>query len=550
MVSLNGNCRKNVLNCPSQQIYKSAGPDGTSNEYMIMTAPEALSDRCKKIEPAIPISNKEIFNDFGLLSGNPWGEVVSSDITTYYRCLYQFVKIENPKKILEIGTAFGMSAATLLKASPQIDLLITIDLGIFGEQYGFSQNNIDYARTRIHSWCCKKGIPLERVRFYRANSQPPGIGDNDNQGADIPRWYQIPDLVRLLTGHEFDVIFVDGKHTEKGLLNDLETVWPFLKEGGLVICDDLHDAKTYKDIFPWAGQTMDSFNTFRNNHAGDMEDSCIWNFPRVIPADFTGLRPFGFIRKKKRDIFLSTGQEFEVFDTPAALEINRARQDHLASLGLDLAHKTVLEVGAGVGLHSGFFEKLGCTVISTDARPENVDEHIRRYPYRKGHVETADLNKPGSHGKFGKFDIVYCYGTLYHLEDPALCIRELSGNCRELFLLETCVSPEDNNQINNIGENSETKNQSYSGTGCRPARDWIMNELKKYYPFVYYSKCQPDYPDYTLHWPAPADNVNNTRAVFVASRTPIESGTLISELLHSQSRLDVLLDINGTKKSA
>lgn len=516
----------------------------------IMTTHNTLSDRCKEIESISQISNDELFRDFNLMSGNPWEEVISLDITTYYRCLFHFIQKEKPKKILEIGTAFGMSAATMIKASPDIELFITIDLGIFGEQYGFSQNNIDYARTRVHSWCCKQGIPLDRIRFYRANSQPQGVGDNDDIASDIIRWHQIPDLVRLLTQHEFDVIFVDGKHTDNGLLNDLDTVWPLIKEGGLIVCDDLHDEATYKDIFPWAGQTLASFNTFLNSHSSDIDDFSIWNFPHVIPADFTGLRPFGFIRKKKREISSSvTGSGFEVFDSPEALEINYARQDHLASLGLDLAQKRVLEVGAGIGRHTTFFEKLGCTVFSTDARQENVDEHIRRYPHRKDRVEMADLNRLNSHKKFGSFEIVYCYGTLYHLDDPAHCIKELAENCGGLFLLETCVNPEDNGQVNNVSENAVTKNQSFSGKGCRPARDWIMNELKKYYPFVYYSKSQPHHPDYPLRWPAPIENVNNTRAVFIGSKKPIINKTLTLNLLQLQIPVEDILMINTARKN-
>ena len=47
----------------------------------------------------------------------------------------------------------------MLKASGDPGLFITLDLGIIGEQTGFFQNNIDYARTRIHSWCCRQGSP-------------------------------------------------------------------------------------------------------------------------------------------------------------------------------------------------------------------------------------------------------------------------------------------------------------------------------------------------------------------------------------------------------
>ena len=46
-----------------------------------------------------------------------------------------------------------------------------------------------------------------------------------------------------------------------------------------------------------------------------------------------------------------------VFDQPHAKDINETRLNHLASLGLKIENSTVLEVGAGIGLLTGFFEK-------------------------------------------------------------------------------------------------------------------------------------------------------------------------------------------------
>jgi SAM-dependent methyltransferase len=376
------------------------------------------------------------------------------------------------------------------------------------------------------------------VRFYQVNTQPSGKGDNDNLGQEITRWDREPELVRLLQAHEFDVIFVDGKHTEDGLLNDLETFWPFLKSGGLMICDDIHDPAEYDGIFSWVPDTWQSFHTFIQKHCGEIKEHYIWNFPRVPPAEKSGLRPFGLIQKTSCKLPITTSPGFEMFDSEDALLINRARQDHLASLGLDLARQSVLEVGAGVGWHTAFFEKLGCTVISTDARPRNVEEHLLRYPYRGGRVEVVDLTVPGSHDQLGEFDIVYCYGTLYHLGDPALCIRDLSRICRKIFLLESCVNSDDNGKINPVSEDDKNPNQSFHGAGCRPGRDWVMAELRKHFPFVYIATTQPDHPDFPVIWPAaPPPGFQNTRAVFVASRRPLDLPTVSLALLLQQRRL-------------
>ena len=51
---------------------------------------------------------------------------------------------------------------------------------------------------------------------------------------------------------------------------------------------------------------------------------------------------------------------------------NARRLEHLASLHLDLRHKSVLELGAGIGDHSSFYLDRGCRVTAVEPRPENV----------------------------------------------------------------------------------------------------------------------------------------------------------------------------------
>jgi FkbM family methyltransferase len=257
--------------------------------------------------------------------------------------------------------------------------------------------------------------------------------------------------------------------------------------------------------------------------------------PRIITSPS---RAFELPGKPPHNQSVTSPSGFEVFDCQAAIEINKARQGHLASLGLELAQQSVLEVGSGVGLHTSFFEELGCKVLSTDARPENVAEHLRRYPYRK--VEVADLIVPDSHKRFGEFDIIYCYGTLYHLSNPSLCIKELSSVCRKFFLIETCVSPVDNGEINPTNENRRNPNQSIEGIGCRPSREWVMAELKKYFPFVYVTTTQPDHHEFPLNWPAPVKGRVNTRSVFVASKQSLNLPTLSTELPKTQKRLSAV----------
>src|SRR5258706_7389962 len=65
------------------------------------------------------------------------------------------------------------------------------------------------------------------------------------------------------------------------------------------------------------------------------------------------------------------------------LRHNQRRQEHLASLGLELADRSVLELGAGVGDHTTFFLDLGCTVTAVEPRPHYrpvlLESHTHSY---------------------------------------------------------------------------------------------------------------------------------------------------------------------------
>ncbi|AZN38505.1 class I SAM-dependent methyltransferase [Paenibacillus albus] len=494
---------------------------------------------CKSIEENAPIHSRTIFEEFNLLYGHPWEVTATSDITTYYSSLYGLVKNEKPKRILEIGTAFGMSAATFLKASSEnLELFVSMDLGIYAQQYDLPWSNIEFAESKVHKWCEQNGVSKDKVLFFQANSQPETLGDNENFGNEVTKWYRIPHLLRALQGELFDIIFVDGKHTEDGLLNDMKTFWRFLKPGGLMICDDLHDPIEYEGAFSWTNDTWNSYHHFIQQFDNEIEESMIWNFPKVPPDTKFGLRPFGLVRKHQ-NVPVTPNLDFEMFDADSAQHINKARQDHLASLGLGLAYSSVLEVGSGVGWHTAFFERMSCSVLSTDARESNVNEHLRRYPYRE--VKVADLNVEGSHKAFGKFDIIYCYGTLYHLSNPSIGIKELANLCNKYLLIETCVSPVDNGEINLEAENKDNPNQSIDGTGCRPGRDWVIEELGKYFPYIYLSVSQPNDPDFPIDWPV-TNGVKNARAIFVASREELSLQTLTPNLINNQSYLTPLFE--------
>lgn len=233
------------------------------------------------------------------------------------------------------------------------------------------------------------------------------------------------------------------------------------------------------------------------------------------------------------------------FDKPEYLAINKARLSHLASLGLDLTNKTVLEIGAGIGQLTGFFEERDCRVVSVEGRLENIREYLRKYPERSLVWRISDFDSSNTvifYADLNLFfrlllpvsDIVFCYGFLYHIVDPSFTLSGLSEKCSELFLLESCVNHTDDGLIRYVSEPVTEPDQSLDGRACRPARDWIMAELRKHFDYVYLTATQPRHDDFPLEWPS--QNSGNSRAVFVASRRELNLPALTTKLLTRQVR--------------
>jgi 2-polyprenyl-3-methyl-5-hydroxy-6-metoxy-1,4-benzoquinol methylase len=213
---------------------------------------------------------------------------------------------------------------------------------------------------------------------------------------------------------------------------------------------------------------------------------------------------------------------------------NRRRQEHLATLGLNIAGRSVLEVGAGIGDHTSFFIDRGCTVTATDARPDNLVVLSRRFPGVRTLLFDVDRSAPR---ELSTHEVVYAYGVLYHLRRPAQGLACLANLCSAMLLLETCVSYGDELAVNAVVEDPADPTQSVCGHGCRPTRSWVLAALRANLPFAYLTKTQPWHPEFPIDWSQPTANSTGLyRSVFVGSREPIASPLLLDLITDRQER--------------
>ena len=247
----------------------------------------------------------------------------------------------------------------------------------------------------------------------------------------------------------------------------------------------------------------------------------------------TGFR--STLRSKKpypvEPAYLSTGpragRDAAVFDQPKTVNLTTARLDHLDTLDLPLDGRRVLDVGAGVGHLSQYFVNRGCDVTCTDGRQSNIDRLRELYP---GLNSAACDVQSDALSPLGMFDVVFCYGLLYHLESPVPALRNMASVCKHLLLLETQVC-DHVLPVLRLGQEDDSADQALAGLGGRPSPSYLVMVFRKIgFEYVYAPKLPPAHPDFRFHWNglgSTGKKNHSIRCVFIASREKLSNNHLV-----------------------
>ncbi|HEY0612667.1 MAG TPA: class I SAM-dependent methyltransferase [Chitinophaga sp.] len=101
----------------------------------------------------------------------------------------------------------------------------------------------------------------------------------------------------------------------------------------------------------------------------------------------------------------------------------------------------VADLGCLEGGYTVQFARMGFQSVGIEAREEN----IQKCNYVKANLNLPNLefiqDDARNLSAYGKFDIVFCSGLLYHLHDPVRFLQQLSDNTSGLLILNTHVAP-------------------------------------------------------------------------------------------------------------
>jgi predicted O-methyltransferase YrrM len=169
-----------------------------------------IISRLKKFNSNTP---EEVF-DF--ISSKFLGVFAPTQIKEEFLELLKIFQKQNPKYILEIGTANGGSLFCFCKLAQDNATIISIDLP--GGKFG-------------------GGYPEWKIPIYQAfakKNQKFYLLRKDSHSQET-----LGEVKKILNGNQLDFLFIDGDHSYEGVKKDFEMYSPLVKKGGVIAFHDI-----------------------------------------------------------------------------------------------------------------------------------------------------------------------------------------------------------------------------------------------------------------------------------------------------------------------
>lgn len=141
--------------------------------------------------------------------------------------LTRIVQQLQPKVIVEIGTYKGGTFFIWCRSSPQLDLIVSIDLpsSYFGKSYA-------QHRAKLY----------REFLFDRPHTQAAFLHNDSHAPATLQQ------LQTILNQQPIDFLYIDGDHTYSGVKQDFEMYSPLVRKGGIVAFHDIITRTEQHDV--------------------------------------------------------------------------------------------------------------------------------------------------------------------------------------------------------------------------------------------------------------------------------------------------------------
>jgi 2-polyprenyl-3-methyl-5-hydroxy-6-metoxy-1,4-benzoquinol methylase len=208
------------------------------------------------------------------------------------------------------------------------------------------------------------------------------------------------------------------------------------------------------------------------------------------------------------------------FDKEGALKINEFRinvlDNILENLKLqDTAIRSCLDAGCGVGYFAKFLKEKGFDVKAFDIREENIVEAKTRVKDVEFFVDDIEELKNIKED----FDLVLCFGLLYHLENPLKALRNLAKLTKKYLIIESMIIP-DNKPTALLVKERQELDQSKNYVALIPSEE-LINMFLKLLDFKVY-KIDLKYHKVNIHNDFKRSLFKNkSRTIILASRKPL-----------------------------
>ncbi|TVQ46859.1 MAG: class I SAM-dependent methyltransferase [Gloeocapsa sp. DLM2.Bin57] len=207
-----------------------------------------------------------------------------------------------------------------------------------------------------------------------------------------------------------------------------------------------------------------------------------------------------------------------LFDQDYYLSINHARWETakpiIQTIQTITPLHTCLDVGCGPGWFADKLVNLGLKVQGIDGRQDLLDIASQRVP--DGNFSLVDVESKTAMSNLQTADLVFCFGLIYHTENPFRVIRNLASLTQKILFIESMVIPVDQ-PVSWLVEEGKNETQGLTYHAMIPSSSCLVKMLQvSGIPHIYRYTAKIEHIDF-LDTP----EKHRRRQVFLASQIPL-----------------------------